>query len=178
MDGSVDGRMTMIAAGECEIVVSRDFKAPRASVLDAMLDPVALRRWLSGPSGWSLDVCEVEKRTGGRYRFVWKNKHGDRMGTRGIYREYDPPSRVVNTQTFDEDWTGGEVVGTFVVRESAGKTHMTHTLRYPSREARDAVLASPTGQGMAHGYALLDGYLARAEASSASSRKLLEGELL
>jgi uncharacterized protein YndB with AHSA1/START domain len=165
----------MTAAGEREIVVTRDFEAPRAQVLDAMIDPVALRQWLNGPPGWSLDVCEVERKPGGRYRLVWKNGDGARMGMSGIYREYDPPSRVVNTQVFDEDWTGGEVVGTLVVTESAGKTHMINTLLYPSREARDAVLASPMGQGMAQGYDQLDGYLAR---DDASSRKLLQGELL
>jgi len=77
----------------------------------------------------------------------------------GVYREYNPPSRLVNTQAFDMDCTGSEVISTLVVTEAAGKTHMTNTLLYPSREARDAVLASPMGQGMAYGYDMLDGYL-------------------
>jgi len=162
MAGNVDGRMNMVAVGDREIVVTRDFEALPASVLDAMIDPGVLKQWLSGPPGWSLSVCDVEKKAGGKYRFVWTDGKGAEMGMSGVYREYDPPSRVVNTQVFDMDCTGSEVIGTLVVAETAGKTHMTNTLLYPSREARDAVLASPMGQGMAYGYNMLDDYLAAA----------------
>ena len=169
MDGNMDGRMNMEAAGDREIVVTRDFDAPRALVLDAMIDPAALRQWLGGPPGWTLDLCDVEKKLGGKYRFVWTNEGGAKMGMSGVYREYDPPSRIVSTQLFDEDWTGGEVIGTVVVIETAGKTRMTNTLLYPTREVRDAVLASPMGQGMAHGYNMLEGYLASATQQSRKS---------
>lgn len=161
MDGKVDERMSMVAAGDREIVVTRDFEAPREKVLDAMIDPDALKQWLHGPPGWSLTVCDVEKKAGGKYRFVWTDGNGAAMGMSGVYREYEPPTRVVNTQVFDMDCTGSEVIGTLVVTEAAGKTYMTNTLLYPSREARDAVFASPMGQGMACGYTMLDNFLAR-----------------
>lgn len=162
MSGNIDGRMNMVAEGDTEIIVTRDFAAPRDRVLDAMVDPGALQTWLSGPPGWSMVVCDVEKKVGGKYRFVWSDGNGAEMVMSGIYREYDPPTRVVNTQLFDEEMTGGEVIGTLVVTEKDGKTYMTNTLRYPSREARDAVMGSPMGFVMAQGYTMLDGYLAAA----------------
>src|SRR5215218_6684111 len=103
MDERIDGHMSMVAAGDREIVITRDFEAPRAKVLDAMIDPDVLKQWLNGPPGWSLAVCDVEKRAGGKYRFVWTGGNGAEMGMSGVYREYDPPSRVVNTQVFDMD---------------------------------------------------------------------------
>src|SRR6188508_298547 len=132
MDGQVDERMSMIAAGDREIVVSRDVEAPREKVVDPKLDPDALKQWLNGPPGWSLAVCDVEKKAGGKYRFVWTDGNGAKMGMSGVYREYNPPSRLVNTQAFDMDCTGSEVISTLVVTEAAGKTHMTNTLLYPS----------------------------------------------
>jgi len=65
MDQRIDVRMSMVAAGDREIVVTRDFEAPREKVLDAMIDPATLKQWLNGPPGWSLAVCDVEKKAGG-----------------------------------------------------------------------------------------------------------------
>ena len=79
------------------------------------------------------------------------------------------PERIVCTQLFDEDWTGGEAVGTLVLIEQNGKTTLTNTILYTSREARDAVLKTPMEHGVAAGYDRLAAMLA----SRADLRKLI-----
>ena len=144
--------LTVTARGDREVVIIRRFDAPRRLVFDAMTKPELLTRWLSGPPGWSLAVCEVDLVVGGAYRYVWKSRDGTMMGMGGVHRDIVPPERIVATQRFDEDWTGGEALSTLVLTEHAGTTTLTNTMIYASREARDAVLKTPMEQGMAIGY--------------------------
>src|SRR5215467_9934002 len=141
--------MKLTTAGDREVVVTRSFDAPRQMVWDAYTKPELLKRWLTGPPGWSFSVCEVDLRVGGKYRWVWRGPDGTEMGMGGVHLEVVAPERLVNTQLFDEDWTGGEAVGTMVFTEKDGKTLMTNTIRYASAAARDAVLKTPMEQGMA-----------------------------
>ena len=94
----------------------------------------------------------MDLHVGGAYRWVWKKDDGTVMGMGGVHREVVPPERIVNTQLFDEDWTGGEAVGTLVLTERDGQTTLTNTVVYASREARDGCLKSGMEGGMAMGY--------------------------
>src|SRR5713226_9895512 len=145
------GTMTLTTSGDRGVVVVRVFDAPRHLVWDAMTKPELLKRWLFGPPGWSMEVCEMDLKVGGAYRWVWRGPDGVQMGMGGVHREVVPPERLVCTQLFDEDWTGGEAVGTIVLTERDGKTTLTNTILYSSRAARDAVLQTPMEQGMAMG---------------------------
>jgi uncharacterized protein YndB with AHSA1/START domain len=78
------------------------------------------------------------------------------MGMGGVHREVVPPERIVATQLFDQDWTNGEAIGTIILTEQDGKTTLTNTILYSSREARDAVLKTPMDKGMAAGYDRLE----------------------
>lgn len=147
-----DKTMQLITRGEREIVITRVFNAPRRLVFDAFTRPELLKRWLFGPPGWSMVVCEVDLRVGGTYRYQWQFQGGEKMGMRGVFREVNPPERLVSTEKFDEPWYPGEGVGTVVLTEQNGKTTLTQTLQYESREARDAVLRTPMEQGLAMGY--------------------------
>jgi uncharacterized protein YndB with AHSA1/START domain len=138
--------------GEREVVITRTFDAPRQLVYDAMTKPELLGQWFYGPPGWTLAVCDVDLRPGGAYRYVWKSADGVSMGMGGTHQEVVPPERVVATQLFDEDWTGGEALSVMTFTERNGKTTLTITMTYASREARDAVLRTPMEQGMAMGY--------------------------
>jgi uncharacterized protein YndB with AHSA1/START domain len=82
------------------------------------------------------------------------------MGMGGVHREIAPPERIVCTQLFDEDWTGGEAVGTLVLTDQDGRTTLTNTILYASREVRDAVLKTPMEHGVAAGYDRLAAILA------------------
>lgn len=155
-------KLKVEARGEREILIARVFDAPREFVFDAHTKPELVRRWLLGPPGWTMPVCEIDLRVGGRFRYVWRNTDGRDMGMGGVYREIVRPERIVSTELFDEDWTGGETVNTMTFAERAGKTTMTNVVLYSSAAARDGALKSGMTEGMEAGYALLDKVLAGA----------------
>jgi uncharacterized protein YndB with AHSA1/START domain len=155
------------AHGDREIRGTREFDAPRAMVWDAFTKPELLKRWLTGPDGWAMTVCEVDLRVGGTYRYVWvmeKEKHV--MGMGGSFLEIARPARLVSTEKFEQPWYPGEMVGTLELDEKDGKdgkdgkTVIRQTFRYESRESRDAVLKTPMESGMAASYRNLDALLA------------------
>ncbi len=152
--------LKVTARGDREIVMTRAFDAPRALVFDAMTKPELLKRWFGALPGWSLDVCEVDLTVGGKYRYLRRGPDGVTMGMRGVYREIVVPERIVSTEQFDEAWYPGGAVGTLVLREEDGRTLMTTTMLYDSREAREAVLKSPMEQGAGAGYNKLEEFLA------------------
>lgn len=145
---------------EREIELTRSFDAPRALVFEAHVDPELIPRWLGGPPGWTMVECRVEARVGGSYRYAWRHERGETMGLSGRFLEFAPPERLVASERFDEPWYPGEAVGTSVFAEQAGRTTLTLTLRYESKAARDAVLATPALDGMGHGYRQLASLLA------------------
>lgn len=142
-----------------ELVITRGFNAPRALVWDCLMKPELVRRWLLGPEGWTMPVCEIDARVGGRFRYVWRNADGHDMGMGGTYLEIEPPSRTVHEELFDEDWTGGRTRVTTELIERDGRTTMVTTVLYASKEARDGARASGMTEGMEMGYARLDGLL-------------------
>ncbi|MEA2707544.1 MAG: hypothetical protein QOF78_145, partial [Phycisphaerales bacterium] len=97
------GQLKLTTPGERELVMTRTFDAPRKMVFDAFTKPELLKRWLLGPPGWSMPVCDVDLRVGGAYRYVWrKDSDGTEMGMGGVYREIIAPERVVATEKFDQ----------------------------------------------------------------------------
>ena len=147
-------------SGEQEIVMTRLFDAPRNLIFDAFTKPDLVKRWLLGPPGWSMPVCEIDLKVGGAYRWVWRrDSDGTEMGMGGVYREIVRPERLVFTEKFDEAWYPGEAVGTLTLAEREGKTALTQTMRYESRQARDAVLESDMERGVAASYDRLEDIL-------------------
>jgi uncharacterized protein YndB with AHSA1/START domain len=154
------GNLKVTTSSDREIIMTRVFDAPRQLVFEAHTKPELLKRWLHGPDGWLLTVCEIDLKVGGKYRYVWRHTDGREMGMGGVYREIVPPERVVTTELFDEDWTGGEVLGTLILTEQNGKTTLTNTLLYPTKDSRDAVLKSGMERGVEASYDRLEGMLA------------------
>lgn len=152
---------TLTASGELDIGMTRVFGAPRALVFDAFTRPELVRRWLLGPEGWTMPVCEIDLRAGGSYRYVWRReKDGTQMGLGGVYREVVVPERIVHSELFDQPWYPGEAVVTTAFTEQAGRTTVSMTIRYASREARDGVLKSGMERGVAVSYDRLEAILA------------------
>jgi uncharacterized protein YndB with AHSA1/START domain len=139
-----------------EIRVTRVFDAPRQLVFDAFTKPELIKRWLTGPPGWTFPICEMDAKVGGAYRYVWRAPDGKEMGMRGVIREIVRPERIVATEVFDEAWYPGEALDTTVFSEQGSKTTLTLTIQYASREARDMALKSGMDQGMAAGYNRLE----------------------
>lgn len=142
-----------------EIVLTRDFDAPRRLVFAALTRPELLVRWF-GARGWNLIACEVDLRVGGTWRFVSRGPDGTDMGHGGVYREIVPPERLVYTEVFDNQSYPGESLITHLFAEQHGRTTLTSTVLYPSRQARDIVLRYPMRRGVAESYGRLDEVLA------------------
>ncbi|VTS00440.1 SRPBCC family protein [Tuwongella immobilis] len=153
---------------DCEIVLTRQFRAPRDLVFRAMIEPTLVRRWLSGPPGWTMTDCEIDAQVGGRYRYRWASDDGQSMQMTGEYREVVAPERLVNTETFDFGCASqaGEQVGTAVLTEANGVTTLTTTVVYPNKVARDGTLAAGMEHGVANCYRLLDAILDEVSAAA------------
>ena len=147
------GTLKLTTPSDREIAMTRVFDAPRQLVLDAHTKPDLVRQWLLGPPGWSMPVCEMDLRVGGTYRWVWRHdSNGTEMGMGGVYREIVAPERLVSTERFDDAWYPGEALNTLVLIEQGGRTTLTQTMRYESKEARDAVLKSGMEKGVEASY--------------------------
>lgn len=143
------GTLQVTTPSDREIVLTRVFDAPRRLVFDAFTKPELLKRWF-GPRGWSLVVCEVDLKVGGGFRFVLRSPDGKEMGMRGVYREIVPPERSVHMESFDDYPGEAQVTALFV--EEGGKTTLTATILYPSKEVRDIVIKSGMEHGAAQSY--------------------------
>ena len=141
-----------------EIVITREFNAPRELVWDSLSKPELLKRWIAGPPGWEMTACEENAHVGGTFRWVWSGPDGAEMAMSGVYREIAPPERCVRTERFEFGCVpgGGEQLATLVLTENGDKTALTLTLLYDSKEARDGAVASGMDQGLAAGYDRLD----------------------
>ncbi len=164
------GTLNVTTPSDLEIAMTRVFDAPRRLVFEALTKPELLKQWLLGPPGWSMPICEIDLRVGGAYRFVWRGPDGTEMGVRGVHREIVVPERLVATERFDDAWYPGEALVTNALVELGGKTTLTLTVRYESREARDIALKS----GMEHGVAATYDRLAELLASP-GSREMEKG---
>jgi len=150
-----------------EVKVTRSFRAPRALVYRAYTEPELLKRWCSGPPGWSMAVCEMDVRVGGSYRWRWRNDEGNQeFGFAGTFREVQPTSRIVHTQGYDPGTLGVEypdepAIVTASFTEVAGVATVTTVIDFGSKEARDGAVASGMTDGMEQSYQLLDALLAQ-----------------
>jgi uncharacterized protein YndB with AHSA1/START domain len=164
------GGLKLTTPSDREVVLTRVFDAPRRLVFEAMTRPELLKRWLHGPHGWSMVVCENDPRAGGVYRWVWHGPDRAEMAMHGVYREVVPPERIVRTEAFDFgcESQAGEQLVTLVLAKQDGRTMLTLTLLYPSKESRDATLASGMERGISASYDRLAELLASTPAGAES----------
>lgn len=149
-------RLQMATPNDREIVITRVFHAPRQLVWDAHTRCELLKKWLFGPDGWEMAVCEMEMRVGARYRYVWRHPRKKEMALGGEICEIVAPERLVMTEQFEDPWYPGEALDTMVLREEGGKTTYTLTMRFESKEGRDVALKSGMDSGMEMGFERLD----------------------
>lgn len=147
--------LTVTTRADRDILMFREFGAPRTRVFAAWTTPELLKRWY-GARGWQLVEAEVNLRVGGAWRFVSNGPNGDIMVQSGTYQEVVPPERLVYTERFDNQSYPGETVITHVFLERNEKTTVESTLRYPSRAARDIVLRYPMARGVGESFDRLD----------------------
>jgi uncharacterized protein YndB with AHSA1/START domain len=149
---------------EQEIRMTRLFDAPRQLVFEAMTKPEHVKRWWGClGEGYSVPVCEIDFRLGGTWRFVNRHPKGE-AGFHGEYREIAPPAHVVFTEIFD-DFPDVVSVVTSDLTEEGEKTRLTVTVRYPSKDVRDMVMATGMSKGAAVSYDRLEDLVAELQRS-------------
>lgn len=152
---------------DSEVSVARSFDAPTALVYRAYTTPELMQRWLLGPPGWTMPVCEMDVQVGGRYRWRWRSdEDGSEFGFHGEFLEVDPEVRLRHTEVFDPGDTG-EYMGdqpamvTVTFEERDGVTTVTTLVDYGSKASRDAALSTGMTDGMEMSYKKLDELLAK-----------------
>jgi uncharacterized protein YndB with AHSA1/START domain len=140
--------LTVTTPSEREILMTREFNAPRALVFEAWTNPEHVAKWFA-PRPFTLPVCEIDLRPGGRYHYVMRGPDGADYPMGGNFIEIDPPGKLVYTDRFEiEGMPARESTITLTFEERDGRTLMTMHTVYESAEDRDAVLAMQMVEGM------------------------------
>lgn len=140
---------------ENEFSVTRVFNAPAKLVFEYHTKPEHVRKWMLGPDGWSMPVCEIDLRVGGSYHHKWRNDaDGSEFGARGTYKEIAAPARLVHSEGMYgvPGAEGEEALCTLTFDENAGKTTLTTLMKFSSKETRDGAMASGMADGMSSSY--------------------------
>src|SRR5687767_4759517 len=148
---------TFTTPSDRELVITRTFDAPRSLVFDAWTNPVHVPRWMLGPDGWTMPVCEIDLRPGGAWHFVWRGADGKDMAMRGVYQEIKRPERLVTTESWGGEWP--ETLNTLTLAEQDGKTTITEAVRYESKAIRDKALQTGMKEGIEQSFDRLAGLL-------------------
>ena len=134
-----------------EIVITRAFvAAPRTLIWDCHTQPELIKRWMLGPPGWTMVVCEVDLQVGGAYHFRWRNAEGFEFGSQGEHVEIVPPENLVTTERMEG--FDGDSVNTMTLITRGDDALLTVTMRFATKEARDGALRSGMAEGMAQSY--------------------------
>ena len=146
------GALTMTLPSDREIVMTREFDAPRELVFEAHSKCEHLEKWW-GPRKYSLEVCEMDFRPGGKYRFLHRGPDGlEEHGFRGEYREIVPPEKIA--WTFEWEGMPGHIsLDTLTLEDlGGGRTKLVSHSRFDSKEDRDGMLQSGMEEGAGETY--------------------------
>jgi uncharacterized protein YndB with AHSA1/START domain len=148
---------------DCEVRVTRQFNAPRELVYRAHTEPKLVQKWMLGPPGWRMPVCEMDVRPGGKYRWRWRSdEDGKEFGFFGTFTEVAAPARIAHDEYYDPGDIGGAMpvgdpaIVTLELEAAGGLTTLVSTIRFASKQARDAAVSTGMTDGMEMGYARLD----------------------
>jgi uncharacterized protein YndB with AHSA1/START domain len=133
---------------DTQILVTREFDAPKHLVYEAWTTPELIKRWWSGDQG-EVTIAEVDLRVGGTWRYVLVTGDGFEVAFHGEYRQIVPNERVVTTEVYEGvPETDGDVVCTYTFTEIDGRTMLTLLVDHPNEEIRDMVIDSGMETGM------------------------------
>jgi uncharacterized protein YndB with AHSA1/START domain len=138
-----------------QILITREFDAPRRLVYQAWTTPELVKRWWSSKRG-EVTVAEIDLRVGGSWRHVMVTESGAEVGFHGEYHEIVPNERIVFTEFYEGVPDGEPGMNTLTLDESDGRTLLTLLSEYPSKEVRDLVIESGMEAGMQDGMDLLE----------------------
>ena len=142
-----------LPAGE-QILITREFDAPKHLVYKAFTTPELVKRWWHANRG-EMTVAEIDLREGGKWRYVMVAEGGFEVGFHGEYREIVPNERIVSTEIY-EGMPGAEAVNTMTLTEANGRTTLEILVQHASKEHRDAHIESGMEAGMQDAMDLLE----------------------
>jgi uncharacterized protein YndB with AHSA1/START domain len=154
MSVTSSGTATVTLPTDDQIVITREFEAPKHLVYEAWTTPELVKRWWSGQRG-EMTVAEIDLRVGGAWRYVMVAEGGFEVAFHGEYREIVPDERLVWTEVY-EGMPEGQAVNTATFAEADGRTTLTVVMHLGSREERDAIIDSGMEGGMQEGMDLLE----------------------
>jgi uncharacterized protein YndB with AHSA1/START domain len=154
---TTNGSATVTLPADTQILVTREFDAPRRLVWRASTEPELIKRWWAGQKGTVTSV-EVDLRVGGRWRYVMVANGGFEVAFHGEYREIVPPERLVNTEAYEgiPDPDGNASVVTMTLVEKDDRTFMEVLIETRNKEGRDAIIDSGMEGGMQEAYDALE----------------------
>jgi uncharacterized protein YndB with AHSA1/START domain len=149
-------KLTLKTEGDTHIVVTRHFAAPPEAVYRAHLDPKLIQKWMLGPEGWTMPVCENDARPGGKIRYEWKHAKGNGFYLTGEFLELKPYSKIVHVERmYLPDPTPDNHVETHFEPDGTG-TLMTMRMTLTDPQTRAAMLATGMERGMEASYVRLE----------------------
>jgi uncharacterized protein YndB with AHSA1/START domain len=134
------GKLKVTLPSDTEILLTRVFDAPRRLVFEAMTKAEYVRRWWCCMDGYTMTVCEVDLRVGGRWRYVMIGPQCGEVAFNGVYKEIVAPERVVYSEFFEPHPDG--IIVTVTLEERDGKTYYSSLSRAVSKDQRDIIIAS------------------------------------
>lgn len=157
MAGRSSGKMKVTLPSDTEILLTREFDAPAHLVFEASTKPEYVRRWWNCMPGYTMPVCDIDLRVGGKWRYVMvAEADGREVAFNGVYREILPNQRIVHTEIF-EPFPNAETVVTVTFVARGDKTFVSSHQQCPTKETRDAIIQSGMEVGAARAYDLLEG---------------------
>jgi uncharacterized protein YndB with AHSA1/START domain len=160
MNVTSSGTATVTLPTDEQILITREFDAPRHLVFQAFTTPELVKRWWNAKRG-EVTIAEIDLRVGGKWRYVMVTEDGLEVGFRGEYREIVPNERVVSTEFFEGVPEGvseqdATTVNTATFTEADGRTTLTILVQAPSKETRDAIVDSGMEAGLQDALDLLE----------------------
>jgi uncharacterized protein YndB with AHSA1/START domain len=157
MAAPTSGTAQVTLPSDTQILITREFDAPRHLVFEAITTPELVKRWWHAKRG-EVIVCEMDLRVGGAWRSVMVADGVGEVAFHGEYREIVPDERIVSTEVYEGAPGGDEngTVNTVTLLETDGRTLMTTLVEAPSKEIRDAIIESGMEAGLQHAYDLLE----------------------
>jgi uncharacterized protein YndB with AHSA1/START domain len=152
MTGSGTAKVTLPT--DEQILITREFDAPRHLVYKAWTTPELVKRWWSGGHG-EVTIAEIDLRVGGMWRYVMIANEGFEVGFHGEYREIVPDERIVSTEVY-EGMPEGEALNTLTFTEQDGRTTLSILVQHSCKEHRDAHINSGMEAGMQKAMDLLE----------------------
>jgi uncharacterized protein YndB with AHSA1/START domain len=154
MAATSSGTATVTLPTDEQILITREFNAPRHLVYKAWTTPELVRRWWHANRG-TMTVAEIDLRVGGRWRYVMVTDDGFEVGFHGEYREIVPDERIVSTEVY-EGVPDAEALDTLTFAEVDGRTIVTLLVEHASKEHRDAHIESGMEAGLQDALDLLE----------------------